>query len=78
MQHPEQCIIRKGYFPESAINTDDNFVLVSLDTDLFAPIYEGLNFFYPRLVKGGCIFIHDFNNDSYKGARKAVELFCKK
>jgi O-methyltransferase len=29
------------------------------------------------LVNGGYIFIHDFNNEQYKGARKAVEQFCK-
>lgn len=36
----------------------------------------GLQFFYPKLVTGGYIFIHDFNNESYKGARQAVEKFC--
>jgi O-methyltransferase len=50
--------------------------LVSLDADLYDPIYAGLSFFYPRLVKGGYILIHDFNNDNYKGARRAVEQFC--
>jgi O-methyltransferase len=51
--------------------------LVSLDTDLFEPVYQGLLFFYPKLVPGGYIFIHDFNNDAYKGAREAVEKFCR-
>ncbi|HEY8733951.1 MAG TPA: methyltransferase, partial [Puia sp.] len=39
-------------------------------------IYSGLHFFYPKLVSGGYIFVHDFNNDSYRGARQAVENFC--
>ncbi|HVX49085.1 MAG TPA: TylF/MycF/NovP-related O-methyltransferase [Chitinophagaceae bacterium] len=76
MPNPGVCLPKKGYFPETAKDINDRFVFVSLDTDLFAPIYEGLNFFYPRLVKGGYIFVHDFNNDAYKGARKAVEQFC--
>jgi O-methyltransferase len=49
---------------------------VSIDTDLYDPIYNGLQYFYPRLVKGGYIFIHDYNNDAYLGAKKAVQQFC--
>jgi len=76
MPFPKKCKPVKGFFPESAKNIDDRFVFVSLDTDLFEPIYNGLLFFYPRLVAGGYIFIHDFNNDAYKGTREAVEKFC--
>jgi len=76
MPFPDYCIPVKGFFPESAKEIDDTFVLVSLDADLYDPIYAGLHFFFPRLVKGGYILIHDFNNDNYKGARKAVEQFC--
>ncbi|HXB45024.1 MAG TPA: TylF/MycF/NovP-related O-methyltransferase [Puia sp.] len=76
MPFPEKCIPVKGFFPESAKDMDDRFVFVSLDADLYEPIYNGLQFFYPKIVPGGYIFIHDFNNDNYKGARKAVEQFC--
>jgi O-methyltransferase len=76
MPFRDQCIIKKGYFPESAAGLDEQFVFVSIDTDLYEPIYSGLNYFYPRLMKGGYIFVHDYNNDGYKGARKAVEKFC--
>jgi O-methyltransferase len=77
MPYPKQCRIVKGFFPESATGIEDVFCFVSLDTDLYEPIYNGLVYFYPRLSKGGYIFIHDFNNDAYKGARKAVEHFCR-
>jgi O-methyltransferase len=76
MQYPEKCIPVKGFFPESAENIQATFVFVSIDADLYEPIYHGLVFFYPKLVPGGYIFIHDFNNDNYKGSRKAVEQFC--
>ena len=76
MPFPQKCVPVKGFFPESAKKIDDSFVFVSLDADLYEPIYNGLKFFYPKLVSGGYIFIHDFNNDKYKGARKAVEQFC--
>ena len=76
MPYPQQCKPVKGFFPESATGIIDSFVFVSLDADLYEPIYNGLHFFYPKLVPGGYIFIHDFNNDSYKGARQAVEKYC--
>jgi O-methyltransferase len=76
MPFAQNCIPVKGFFPASAKNLDDRFVFVSLDADLYEPIYSGMQYFYPRLEQGGYIFIHDFNNDAYKGARKAVEQFC--
>lgn len=76
MPNPKKCQPVKGFFPESAKDIEDRFVFVSLDADLYEPIYNGLLYFYPRLARGGYIFIHDFNNDSYKGSRKAVEQFC--
>lgn len=76
MPYPDKCVAKKGFFPESANGVNDNFAFVSIDTDLYEPIYAGLKFFYPLLSKGGYIFIHDFNNNAYKGSRKAVEQFC--
>ncbi len=56
---------------------NNTFRLVSLDADLYEPIYNGLKFFYPKLASGGYILIHDFNSDGYKGVREAVSKFCK-
>lgn len=77
MPHADKCVIKKGYFPQTAEGLQETFAFVSLDTDLFDPIYNGLVYFYPRMTKGGYIFIHDFNNDLYKGARSAVEKYCE-
>ena len=76
MPYPQQCIIKQGFFPATAHDVDDQFCFVSLDADLYDPILEGLKFFYPRLSTGGYIFVHDFNNDEYKGAHQAVLDFC--
>ena len=76
MEHRDNCIVRKGWFPETAEGVDDNFCFVSLDTDLYQPMLAGLEFFYPRLVHGGVIMIHDFNNWEYQGIRQAVKEFC--
>lgn len=72
----QNCIVRKGYFPETAEGIDDTFVFVSIDTDLYEPIYAGLKYFYPRLAQGGFIFVHDYHNHEYPGAKEAVEKFC--
>jgi O-methyltransferase len=77
MINPVVCIIKRGYFPATSEGIEDDFVFVSLDADLYEPIIAGLNFFYPKLVKGGYIFIHDYNNTEYKGANKAVKEFCR-
>lgn len=77
MPYPENCIIKKGYFPETADGLEENFAFVSIDADLYNPIFEGLSYFYPRLSKGGYIFVHDYNNIRFKGAKEAVQQYCK-
>ena len=77
MKNRDQCIVKKGFFPASAAGVEDTFCFVSIDADLYDPILSGLEFFYPRLAKGGYIFVHDFNNEEYKGARQAVIEFCR-
>lgn len=78
MPNRNKCIVKKGFFPETAEGLEENYCFVSLDPDLYKPIYDGLVYFYPRLTRGGYIFIHDFNNEGYKGARQAVIDFCNK
>jgi O-methyltransferase len=78
MEYKDKCIIKKGWFPESLGGLEDTFCFVSLDADLYKPIYDGLEYFYPRLNKGGYIFIHDYNNKGYEGAKAAVREFCEK
>ena len=77
MPFPQQCVVKQGFFPATAADVTDTFCFVSLDADLYDPILEGLRFFYPRLAPGGFIFVHDFNNDQYKGAHQAVLEFCQ-
>jgi O-methyltransferase len=76
MKYPDLCVVKKGYFPETARDVDEQFVFVSIDADLYEPIYQGLCFFYPRLVPGGYIFVHDYGNEFFPGAKKAVQRFA--
>jgi O-methyltransferase len=75
MKYPDNCIIRKGYFPETAKDLDEKFVFVSIDVDLFEPIYQGLCFFSQRLQHGGCIFVHDYHSSYHYGVNSAVKKF---
>ena len=72
MMYKENCIIKKGYFPETAIGLDEQFAFVSIDVDLFLPTLNALEYFYPRLSQGGFIFLHDYNHNEIFGVKKAV------
>lgn len=78
LPHPEMAVIRKGYFPESTKGIEDQFCFVNLDFDLYQPILAGLAFFYPRMIKGGVILVHEYFSDSYRGVKEAVDGFSKK
>ena len=65
--------IIKGIFPESGKKIIKNkFCFVHLDVDLYKSTIESLKFFFPKMVKGGIILIHDFHSD---GIQKAVREF---
>lgn len=75
MTAPGQVVIRKGYFPATAEGVEARFALVSLDADLYAPTLSGLRWFYPRMVSGGVILLHDYENQRFPGVKRAVEAF---
>lgn len=78
MPFPQNCVVRQGYFPETAKGIDDNFAFVRLDMDLYGPIMAGLEYFYPRMNPGGVIAVHDCRSKNFDGAREALINFCKK
>lgn len=83
MEHPQKCTIVKGCFPDSIAGREKeisgSFVFVSIDVDLYSPALAGLQFFYPRMTKGGVILLHDYYSDcleGYRGAMQAFDDFC--
>lgn len=53
---------RPGLFPESARGLEDlRFSFVHLDLDLESSTRAGLEFFYPRLCRGGILIGDDYN-----------------
>ena len=79
MPHPERCVIRKGYFPETAAGLEDErYAFVNIDVDLYKPILAGLEYFWPRLAENGYIFVHDYFSIAYAGTKKAIEEFSER
>jgi O-methyltransferase len=77
----QNLIFRKGYFPETAAGLEDEpFALVMLDVDLYLPALEVFRFFYPRMVRGGYFFMHDFNSPeaNHGISRAALEFLVDK
>lgn len=75
LPHPENAVIKKGWFPETAKGIEDSFGFVSLDMDLYQPIFEGLKFFYPRLIPGGVILVDDYFAPGYPNVKNAVASY---
>ncbi|MGI0407034.1 TylF/MycF/NovP-related O-methyltransferase [Helicobacter himalayensis] len=79
MPIPEMVTIKQGWFPESAKGIESEiFCFVNIDTDLYDSILSGLEFFYPKMCKGGVILIHDYFSLGYIGVKKAVDTFANK
>jgi hypothetical protein len=68
----DKCIVKKGFFPDTAVDVDEKFAFVSLDMDLYKPTLEGLRYFYPKMSRGGIIAIHDFFSDAYPNIKQSV------
>ena len=75
MRAPQNCVIRKGFFPDSLApkDKDERFAFVSIDVDMEESTYQGLRFFYPRMERGGFIFMHDYNAPAIRNAVRRYE-----
>lgn len=77
MSYPDKVHFYKGYFPDTYPHNMPRLALVSLDPDLYEPVYQGLKRFYPLLNSGGVILIHDYNSMQFPGVKKAVNKYAK-
>lgn len=67
-----------GYFSESMHQYDGgDIALLHLDVDLYSSYKETLEFFYPKVVKGGVITFDEYQEASkyHQGAKKAIDEF---
>ena len=67
----------KGRFPETAVAVPaaERFAFVHLDADLQKPTADALEFFYPRMVPGAVLMVHDYGSRAWPGVAAAVDAF---
>ncbi len=72
----KNIIFYKGLFPKSSNKLKSSkFAFVHLDVDLFQSTKDSLEYFYPRMSKGGIILCHDYPISV--GVNKAINKFFK-
>lgn len=72
--------IIKGFFPDELIHHemyDKKYSFVHLDVDLYQPTLDCLEFFYPRMLKGGIIVTDDYKWIATPGVERAFTEFFK-
>ncbi|WP_373266124.1 TylF/MycF/NovP-related O-methyltransferase [Hungatella hathewayi] len=77
MRYPENCVVHKGYFPDTAAELADQYGFVNLDLDLYEPTKNGLLYFSAHMETCGIILVHDYFADNFKGPRRAVDEFMR-
>lgn len=72
----ENAKFYQGMFPETVDDTvSEKFSLVHSDVDLYQCNVDVLEYFYPRMVKGGIIVFDDYEWEGCPGIRKSLEEF---
>jgi len=65
-----------GWIPSRFADVQDRtFSFVHVDVDLYQPTRDSIEFFYPRLVKGGVLLLDDYGFEICPGARQAADEF---
>lgn len=67
-----------GIFPKSAASlnkANTKFKFVNIDVDVYKSTYDVLEWFYPKMIKGGIMITHDYGNLTAPGVKKAFDKF---
>ena len=70
-----ECVVHKGWIPETFkdVPAGVKCAFAHVDTDLYQPIKDSLEFILPRLSDGGYIVVDDFDFPRHPGVRIAIE-----
>lgn len=67
----------KGWIPSVLEQIPQySYKFVHIDLDLYEPIKTSIEYFYPKLIKGGVILFDDYGSNLWPGAKKAIDDFC--
>lgn len=73
MPCPEMVTVKKGWFPESAFDLEDEtYAMVLMETGLYGPTFTGIQYFFPRLYRGGVIILTGWEDGKSRSVRQAV------
>lgn len=68
----------KGWIPDRFKDVEDRkFAFVHIDVDLYEPTRDSVEFFYPRMSKGGIIVCDDYGCTTCPGATRAIDEFLR-
>lgn len=69
--------IHPGVVPDTLADVSaDSFAFVLLDLDLSEPTRDALEFFWPRMMAGSYLFVHDYHNaESHWAAQRVLGDF---
>ena len=72
--HAQRAVLHRGWIPERFPDVaDERFSFVHVDVDLYEPHRDSIEFFWPRLTKGGVMVFDDYGSMYCPGARRAVD-----
>lgn len=73
MPYPDKVEIRKGWFPETAYELEtEQYAFVHIDTGLYQTTYSGIQYFFPRMSRGGVIVVSGYGAGKYNSVRQAI------
>ena len=73
-------IYHQGYIPDSfsKLPPPSEIMYLHIDLNSAKPTLDSLNFFFPRLVKGGIIIFDDYGDTSYMDTKNQIDNFLQK
>jgi O-methyltransferase len=74
------AIIMQGIFPGQIVerfNSRIVFAVVHIDVDIYQGYKDCLEYFYPRVPRGGIVFLDDYLEPECRGATVACEEFMR-
>ncbi|MBQ2695559.1 class I SAM-dependent methyltransferase [Candidatus Saccharibacteria bacterium] len=67
-------VIKKAWFADlTPEDLPEQIAFAFLDGDFYESIKDSLNLVTPKMVAGGIMVVHDYNNPALPGVRKAVD-----
>lgn len=74
----DNTVYHQGYIPESFINKPESpaqIVYLHIDLNSAGPTLDTLDFFFPRLVRGGVILFDDYAWEGYEDTKDTVDRY---